>query len=57
MLVNGQRTDNWHPIQVSDSDGRFLRQRSGFQSLNPGGIVPAGPHLDSLPVRPAVETA
>lgn len=31
MLVNGRWTENWHPIQASDSDGRFVRQRSGFR--------------------------
>jgi glutathionyl-hydroquinone reductase len=31
MLVNGQWAENWHPIQASDSDGRFVRQRSGFR--------------------------
>lgn len=31
MLVNGRWMENWHPIQASDSDGRFLRQRSGFR--------------------------
>lgn len=32
MLVNGQWAENWHPIQASDSDGRFVRQRSGFRA-------------------------
>ena len=32
MLVNGRWTENWHPIQASDGEGRFLRQRSGFRS-------------------------
>jgi len=32
MLVNGRWAENWHPIQASDSDGRFVRQRSGFRA-------------------------
>lgn len=31
MLVNGRWTKDWDPIQASDSDGRFVRQRSGFR--------------------------
>lgn len=31
MLVNGQWSENWHPVQKSDADGRFIRQRSGFR--------------------------
>ena len=31
MLVNGQWSDNWHPVQSSDQGGRFIRQRSGFR--------------------------
>jgi putative glutathione S-transferase len=38
MLVNGRWTENWHPIQESDDDGRFMRQRSGFrQRIGPAG--------------------
>lgn len=32
MLVNGRWAENWHPIQASDSDGRFVRQQSGFRA-------------------------
>ncbi len=31
MVINGQWTDNWHPVQSSDAEGRFIRQRSGFR--------------------------
>ncbi|WP_230968863.1 glutathione S-transferase family protein [Nitrogeniibacter aestuarii] len=31
MLVNGQWTDDWQPVQESDDDGRFIRQQSGFR--------------------------
>ena len=31
MLVNGRWTDDWQPVQESDQDGRFLRQRSSFR--------------------------
>jgi putative glutathione S-transferase len=31
MLVNGKWAEEWHPVQSSDSDGRFIRQRSGFR--------------------------
>ncbi|NMG42967.1 glutathione S-transferase family protein [Aromatoleum toluvorans] len=31
MLVNGQWTENWQPVQKSDADGRFIRQHSGFR--------------------------
>lgn len=31
MLVNGQWTEKWQPVQKSDADGRFIRQHSGFR--------------------------
>lgn len=31
MLVNGQWTEDWQPVQESDADGRFIRQQSGFR--------------------------
>lgn len=31
MLVNGKWAEDWHPVQSSDSDGRFIRQHSGFR--------------------------
>lgn len=31
MLVNGKWAENWHPVQQSDADGRFIRQHSGFR--------------------------
>jgi putative glutathione S-transferase len=31
MLVNGQWTEDWQPVQASDEDGRFIRQQSGFR--------------------------
>lgn len=31
MLVNGQWSQSWHPVQSSDKDGRFIRQRSDFR--------------------------
>lgn len=31
MLVNGRWADKWQPVQASDGDGRFIRQRSGFR--------------------------
>lgn len=31
MLVNGQWSDKWQPVQQSDEDGRFIRQRSEFR--------------------------
>lgn len=31
MLVNGRWAENWQPVQSSDRDGRFIRQRSGFR--------------------------
>ncbi len=32
MLVDGQWTEDWQPVQESDEDGRFIRQRSSFRS-------------------------
>ena len=31
MLVNGKWAEAWQPVQSSDSDGRFIRQHSGFR--------------------------
>lgn len=31
MLVNGRWAGKWQPVQASDDDGRFIRQRSGFR--------------------------
>lgn len=31
MLIDGKWVENWQPVQASDSEGRFLRQRSGFR--------------------------
>ena len=31
MLVNGRWTQDWQPVQESDGDGRFIRQRSSFR--------------------------
>ncbi|MCB1886162.1 MAG: glutathione S-transferase C-terminal domain-containing protein [Rhodocyclaceae bacterium] len=31
MLVDGQWTEDWQPVQQSDDDGRFIRQRSSFR--------------------------
>lgn len=44
MLVNGQWTEDWQPVQDSDESGRFVRQQSGFRhTVSPGsehGFVP-----------------
>lgn len=38
MLVNGIWTKDWHPVQAKDSDGRFIRQVSGFRNwITPDG--------------------
>ncbi len=31
MLIDGKWMQAWHPIQRSDSEGRFIRQTSGFR--------------------------
>lgn len=31
MLVNGEWTEKWQPVEASDDDGRFIRQQSGFR--------------------------
>ena len=45
MLVDGQWTEDWQPVQESDEDGRFIRQRSGFRATvspdSPEGFTPA----------------
>ncbi|MDJ0995564.1 MAG: glutathione S-transferase C-terminal domain-containing protein [Dinoroseobacter sp.] len=42
MLVCGNWTEDWHPIQHKDKDGRFVRQVSGFRNwITPDGS--AGP--------------
>lgn len=44
MLVDGQWTENWQPVQASDKAGRFIRQRSGFRERigadSPRGFTP-----------------
>lgn len=44
MLVNGQWTEDWQPVQESDDDGRFIRQQSGFRDVvspdSPRGFTP-----------------
>ncbi|MEM6639530.1 MAG: glutathione S-transferase C-terminal domain-containing protein [Pseudomonadota bacterium] len=38
MLINGNWTRDWHPVQASDRDGRFVRQTSSFRSwITPDG--------------------
>lgn len=38
MLVNGIWTKDWHPVQAKDSEGRFVRQTSGFRNwITPDG--------------------
>ena len=38
MLINGKWTDNWHPVQSKDDDGRFVRQTSSFRNwITPDG--------------------
>lgn len=38
MLINGQWTKEWDPVQATDSDGRFVRQASSFRSwITPDG--------------------
>ena len=32
MLIDGKWTDNWHPVQAKDGDGRFVRQTSSFRN-------------------------
>jgi glutathionyl-hydroquinone reductase len=32
MLVNGKWTTDWHPVQASDDQGRFVRQTSSFRN-------------------------
>lgn len=46
MLVNGQWTSDWQPVQASDQEGRFLRQGSQFRHwITPDGS--AGPTGDA----------
>ena len=41
MLVNGKWAEQWQPVQSSDSDGRFIRQRSGFRErIGAGAFAP-----------------
>jgi putative glutathione S-transferase len=45
MLVNGQWTAKWHPVQATDEKGGFVRQISGFRHwITPDGA--AGPTGD-----------
>lgn len=40
MLVNGQWAREWEPVQATDSDGRFVRQVSGFRNwITPDGAT------------------
>ena len=32
MLVNGKWTEDWHPVQAKDAEGRFIRQQSSFRN-------------------------
>lgn len=32
MLINGQWTQNWQPVQAKDSNGGFVRQQSSFRN-------------------------
>ena len=32
MLVNGEWSANWHPVQATDSNGGFVRQTSSFRN-------------------------
>lgn len=42
MLVNGQWTENWQPVQAKDAKGGFVRQTSTFRNwVTPDGS--AGP--------------
>ena len=42
MLVNGQWSANWHPVQATDAKGGFVRQTSSFRNwITPDGA--AGP--------------
>ncbi len=42
MLVNGKWTADWHPLQATDGQGRFVRQKSSFRNwITPDGA--AGP--------------
>jgi len=42
MLVNGEWSANWHPVQASDAKGGFVRQTSSFRNwITPDGA--AGP--------------
>jgi putative glutathione S-transferase len=46
MLVEGKWTENWQPVQASDSKGGFVRQVSGFRHwVTPDGS--AGPTGDA----------
>lgn len=37
MLVNGQWSADWHPVQAVDKKGGFVRQTSGFRhQITPG---------------------
>lgn len=46
MLVDGKWMADWHPVQASDKQGRFLRQQSSFRHwVTPDGS--AGPTGDA----------
>ena len=32
MLFNGKWTEDWHPVQAKDAEGRFVRQESSFRN-------------------------
>ncbi|MDR3517646.1 MAG: glutathione S-transferase family protein [Azospirillaceae bacterium] len=44
MLVNGQWTEKWQPVQATDVKGGFVRQASGFRNwiTVDGGAGPSG---------------
>ncbi|MEM9068755.1 MAG: glutathione S-transferase C-terminal domain-containing protein [Myxococcota bacterium] len=43
MLVDGRWTQDWHPYQSKDGEGRFLRQRSSFRERVGSPQHPAEP--------------
>lgn len=46
MLINGEWSQDYHPVQKSDSQGRFVRQTSSFRNwITPDGSAgPTGSH-------------
>ncbi|WP_342345822.1 hypothetical protein [Shewanella dokdonensis] len=40
MLVNGKWTEDWQPVQATDKQGGFVRQRSSFRHwVTPDGTA------------------